>query len=80
MTKISHKSHQITLRMGKGFNPEQIFGLLKNTKENWIVTSTGMKLDLASMPVTWYKDLLTTVEWLIPEKKKKKEKVKKATL
>ena len=77
VTKISHKSHQITLRMGKGFNPEQIFGLLKNTKENWIVTSTGMKLDLASMPVTWYKDLLTTVEWLIPEKKKKKAKVKK---
>jgi len=77
VSKESHKSHQIMLRMGQGFSPDQIFGLLKNTKLKWIVTATGLKLDLTTLPVTWYADLLATVEWLIPEKPKKEKKAKK---
>lgn len=71
ISKMSHKSHQIMLRMGKNFSPDQIFGLLKNTKAKWVITATGLKLDLPILPVTWYKDLLTTVKWLAPEKKSK---------
>jgi len=72
--KASHKSHEIILRMGKGFTPDQIFGLLKNTKAKWVITAEALKLELPILPVTWYQDLLATVEWLVPEKK---EKVKK---
>ncbi|NCP67112.1 transcription-repair coupling factor [bacterium] len=82
ISKVSHKSQQIMLRMGKGFNPDQIFGLLKNSKQGWVITATGLKLDLQSLPITWYQDLLATIKWLIPEKKEKKEvkldKAKKA--
>jgi hypothetical protein len=39
-----------------------------------VITATGLKLDLQSLPVTWYQDLLATVKWLIPEKKEKPKK------
>lgn len=74
--KVSHKSHEIVIRMGKNFTPDQIFGLLKNTQAKWVITATSIKLDLPILPVTWYADLLATVEWLIPEKKEKKAKKK----
>jgi len=74
--KTSHKAHEIILRMGQGFNPEQVFGLLKNTQAKWVITANALKLELPTLPVTWYDDLVATVGWLKVEKKKGK-KVKK---
>lgn len=77
MSKISHKSHQILLRMGKNFSPDQIFGLLKNSQAKWVITANGLKLDLPIMPISWYQDLLATVKWLTPEKNEKVTPAKK---
>jgi len=69
--KISHKSHEITLRMGKNFTPDQVFGLLKNAEAKWVITANAIKLKLDTLPVTWYQQLLEAVTWMVPEKKKK---------
>lgn len=71
VTKASHKRHEVILRMGKNFNPEQVFNLLKNTQQKWTITANALKLELSTLPVTWYQDLLATVKWLEAEKKKK---------
>ena len=70
--KTSHKAHEIVLRMGQNFNPEQVFGLLKNTQAKWVITASSLKLELPILPVTWYADLAATVQWLVPPKKEKK--------
>lgn len=76
--KTSHKAHEIVLRMGQNFSPEQVFGLLKNTQAKWTITASSLKLELPILPVTWYNDLVATVGWLVVEKPKQGKKPKKA--
>ena len=61
ISKSSHKTHEIVLRMGNDFNPEQIFGLIKNSKNKWVVTAQALKLSLDKLPVSWYEDLVGEV-------------------
>ncbi len=80
--RASHKSHEVILRMGKNFDPQQVFGLLKDSEHNWIITATTIKLVTESLPITWYKDILNEVSYLEKPKskpKKKKEKTKKTS-
>ncbi len=75
--KNSHKSFEIVLQMGKNFKPDQIFGLLKNSPKKWVFTATSIKLELNILPITWYRELLEEIGFLIPEKKEVKKSPKK---
>jgi transcription-repair coupling factor (superfamily II helicase) len=75
INRNSHRDYEIVLRMGKKFTPEQIFGLIKNGKNQWTVTAKALKLKMNTLPVTWYKDLRFDIECLRVEKKT----VKKST-
>ncbi len=59
--KTSHKSHEIVLRMGINFKPDQVFGLIKNSTKKWTITATAIKLAVEKLPVSWYEDLLKEV-------------------
>ena len=63
--KVSHKAHEITLRMGQSFTPDQVFGLLKNAEEKWVITANAIKLTLDTLPVSWYDQLCESVQWMI---------------
>ncbi len=63
--KMSHKAYEITLRMGQKFSPDQLFGLIQNSKKKWVITATAIKLNLENLPVTWYQELLADVEHLV---------------
>ena len=69
ITRKSHKEHEITLRMGKNFSPEQILSLLKNTKWTWTIATTAIKISMENLPLTWYQDVVDNVKLLIPVKK-----------
>lgn len=63
--KKSHKSYEILVRLGKKFAPDQLFGLIQNSKHQWVITGNALRLDLEKLPVTWYKDLLVDIELLV---------------
>lgn len=67
----SHKSYEMVLRMGREFTPDQVFGLVQNSKQKWVITAQAIKLSLSSLPVTWYEDLIREVKYLKPKKAKK---------
>lgn len=66
--KASHKAYEIILRMGKNFNPQQVFGLLKESRHNWVIGTNSIKVQLESLPITWYQDLIKEVAYLKFEK------------
>ncbi|MCF7812416.1 transcription-repair coupling factor [Candidatus Gracilibacteria bacterium] len=68
----SHKAYEIVLRMGQEFSPDQVFGLVQNSKQKWTITANALKLSLSTLPVTWYEDLVRDVQLLQPKKKEKK--------
>ncbi len=70
--KVSHKAHEITLRMGKNFTPDQVFGLLKNAEEKWVITANAIKLTLDTLPVGWYAELCEAVGWMSSDTSRKK--------
>lgn len=75
INRNSHRDYEIILRMGKHFSPEQIFGLIKDGKNQWTVTAKALKLKMKTLPVTWYKDLRFDIECLrVVTKKEKKSK------
>ena len=69
--KISHKAYEITLRMGKNFTPDQIFGLLKDSPKKWVITANAIKLELNILSIRWYSELLEDVKRLKALEKKK---------
>lgn len=69
--QLSHKSHEIVLRMGKGFTPDQVFGLIKNSENKWVITAQALKLAVNTLSVNWYENLEKEIQMLIPEKKGK---------
>jgi len=72
--RATHKDYEIVFRMGQDFTPDQIFNLVKNSKQRWVITATAIKLSLPSLPVTWYEDLVREVKFLKAEKKKEKNR------
>ncbi len=70
----SHKDHEIVLRLGKEFSPDQIFGLLKESDKKWVVTATAIKLQVKKLPIDWYDDLVGEVRLLSAENKEQKSK------
>ena len=74
--KTSHKDYEIILRLGKKFSPDQLFGLLQNSDQKWVVMANALKLELDKLPISWYEDLVKAIELLVPPKKAKKEKPK----
>lgn len=74
INRNSHRDYEIVLRMGKHFTPEQIFGLIKDGKNQWTVTAKALKLKMNTLPVTWYKDLRFDIECLRVDKKKGQSK------
>lgn len=69
ITKSSHKSYEIVLRMGKKFTPDQIFGLVQQGTHQWTIAATALKLKLDTLPVNWYDMLMGEIELLMPRKK-----------
>ncbi len=72
--KLSHKAFEITLRMGKKFQPDQLFNLIGKSTKKWVITANAIKLNLDKLPVTWYQELLADSKLLIPPKGVKKKK------
>lgn len=75
--KTSHKDYEIILRLGQKFSPDQLFGLLQNSDQKWVVMANALKLELDKLPIGWYEDVVKAIELLVPPKKEKKEKAKK---
>jgi transcription-repair coupling factor (superfamily II helicase) len=69
ISQSSHKSYEVVLRMGREFTPDQVFGLVQNSKYKWVITANALKLSFPSLPVTWYEDLVKEVKWLGKKKK-----------
>ncbi|MCF7917849.1 transcription-repair coupling factor [Candidatus Gracilibacteria bacterium] len=69
ISQSSHKSYEVVLRMGREFTPDQVFGLVQNTKLKWVITANAIKLALPALPVTWYEDLIREVKWMEVKKK-----------
>ncbi len=72
MNKSSHKNYELVLRMGKNFNPEQIFGLLQNSAKKWIISNNAIKLKFETLSLNWYDELVKDINCLMPIKKKSK--------
>lgn len=70
LSRSSHKSHELVLRMGKYFLPDQIFGLIQNSPKKWLITANAIKLKFENLPVSWYEDLIQDIKLLLPKKKK----------
>ncbi len=62
--RSTHKDYEVVLRMGREFTPDQVFGLIKNSKEKWVITAQAIKLAFEKLPVTWYEDLVKEVGYL----------------
>lgn len=72
--RSTHKDYEIVLRMGGEFTPDQVFGLVKNSKEKWVITAQALKLSREKLPVTWYEDLVKEIGYLkLPKKVEKKD-------
>lgn len=69
INRVSHKSYEVVLRMGKKFSPDQIFGLVQKGKYQWTITAMALKLKMEQLPVNWYDELMSEIELLIPLKK-----------
>ncbi len=72
IAQASAKNYEIILRMGKGFSPEQIFGLVQMSPRQWTVTAEALKLKIPNLNMTWYEDLTADIALLLPQKKKEK--------
>lgn len=77
LQKISHKAHEVVLRFGKNFSPEQLFHLIQKSKFKWTVGTTSMKLQIDHLLVGWYETLLMEIDLLKLEKKEVKKKKEK---
>jgi len=62
--KTSHRHQEIVLRMGKEFKPDQIFGVIKNSKKKWVITANALKLTVETLPINWYGDLIGEIKLL----------------
>ncbi|MCF7905647.1 transcription-repair coupling factor [Candidatus Gracilibacteria bacterium] len=69
--RATHRDYEIVLRMGQNFSPKQIFSLVKQSKQKWVIAATALKLSLPSLPVTWYEDLVREVKLLRAEKERR---------
>jgi len=50
--------------MGKEFKPDQIFGVIKNSKKKWVITANALKLTVETLPINWYGDLIGEIKLL----------------
>ncbi len=71
INKSSHKNYELVLRMGKGFSPEQIFGLIQNSTKKWVITNNAIKLKFETLSLNWYDELVQDISYLVLEKKPK---------
>ncbi len=55
--KATRRSYEIVLRLGSGFKPDQLMGLLRGSPHQWKVTAEALKLQLDGLSVHWYKEL-----------------------
>ena len=62
--KVSHKSYEVVLRMGKNFTPDQLFDLIGKSSKKWVITANAIKLEMPHLPITWYEELLEDVKLL----------------
>ncbi len=76
--RATHKDFEIVLRMGQEFTPDQVFGLIKNSKWKWVITANALKISFPTLPVSWYEDLVREVEFLKKRREKAKKKEEKA--
>ena len=68
INKNSHRDYEIVLRMGKKFTPDQLFGIIKESKNKWTITAKALKLKLETLSITWYEELRAEIELLKGEK------------
>ena len=64
LSRSSHRAHELVLRMGKKFAPDQIFGLIKNSPKQWTITANAIKLKFEILPISWYDDLIQDIKML----------------
>jgi len=71
--RLSHKSYEVVLRMGKNFDAAQVFNLVQKSTRQWTVTANALKLKLEKLSVNWYEHLVAEVQLLRAEKKVSKK-------
>ncbi|MDH3324205.1 MAG: transcription-repair coupling factor [Candidatus Peregrinibacteria bacterium] len=71
INRASHKKYEVVLRMGTKFTPDQIFPLIQNSKNKWVITATAIKLSLEKLPVDWFQVILKDIELMKVKKKLK---------
>lgn len=75
ITRVSHNKLEIVLRLGETFTPDQIFGLIQNSENKWVITANALKRQLSRLSITWYENLVKDIRLLrIPKKDSKKKK------
>lgn len=76
INKMSHTKYEVVMRMGKHFSPDQLFGLIKNSPNKWVITAEALKLTFEKLPMTWYEELVDEIKLLKPKDTKKENKEK----
>lgn len=74
INRVAHNKMEIVLRLGSKFQPDQLFGLIQESKNKWTITAHAIKLPIERLSVTWYEDLVRDIRLLRKEEIKKKEK------
>jgi transcription-repair coupling factor (superfamily II helicase) len=64
VNRISHNKMEIVLRLGQDFTPDQIFGLIQKSPNQWTITANALKLQISRLAITWYEDLVKDIRLL----------------